>query len=260
MKLFNNSGEITQSITEPGLIICLCLAGLGSRFTDEGYKQPKYLLPGKDGKPILSKIIRGFDGVFGVEIILVLNFRHQDWDLEVQKISAQFVSNITWVYISDTNGQAHTAKEATECIKDFWGIHTYQNTPLIFHNGDTVLYNRNLKQTVDRLRVTMGVVDTFHSEKPQFSYVAVTNGGVVKRIVEKVVISDRASSGFYGFKNSLIYRNYYDKTNFGGEHYISGVYRSMIEEGEEILNIHFADELDTLVLGSPSEYEAYLDD
>ena len=62
------------------VLIVLCLAGLGQRFLDGGYKTPKFLLLNNDKKTtVLELIIKNFI-LSGIdEFFLILNKRHEKW-------------------------------------------------------------------------------------------------------------------------------------------------------------------------------------
>ena len=70
-------------------------------------------------------------------------------------------------------------------------------------------------------------------------------------VAEKILISDMATSGMYGFKNSDTFeKNYIHKKDL----YISSIYETMIQNGLSISVSSLHLELDTVVLGTPEEY------
>ena len=71
----------------------------------------------------------------------------------------------------------------------------------------------------------------------------------MKEIKEKVLISNLATSGLYGFSSSSMFIE-----NFDNEIYISEIYRKMIKKGMKIATGETYSESDTLVVGTPSEY------
>jgi dTDP-glucose pyrophosphorylase len=124
--------------------------------------------------------------------------------------------------------------------------------PVVIHNCDTLLLNR--KESLLALNKTMiesdGYVDVFHSNNHQYSYVLATNG-MVTHIAEKVLISDLATSGLYGFASAEVFKHYYR-----GQSYISDMYSDMIKDGKHVSIGPTFSEADTIVVGTPDEYIA----
>jgi len=241
------------------IIICLCLAGLGSRFVSKGYEKPKYLLPTKNCVTILEEIIENFRFADQATFFLILNNRNEPWHHEIQRIAQKTKKKLYCFYVSDTKGQAETANLATGHIKSILGDFFFSSIPILFHNGDTILRSRNLIDIASILETYEGVVDTFCSKNPQFSYVLASKENRVTSIAEKKVISDRASSGLYGFRSAEDYNKHYEKLKFTGEQYISEIYKDMLTKDLRIYNNHVADTSLTIVLGTPIEYVSYLD-
>ena len=78
-----------------------------------------------------------------------------------------------------------------------------------------------------------------------------TDQNIVKSIAEKILISEYATSGLYGFSSFEKFNNFYDDSN---DLYISDVYKRMIDDGQQILISDVYDENNTIVLGTPTEY------
>jgi hypothetical protein len=72
----------------------------------------------------------------------------------------------------------------------------------------------------------------------------------IKTIVEKIVISDMATSGLYLFSNVDKFLEFYTSDNI----YISDLYQKMIDSNSKIAINEIHNENDTVVLGTPSEY------
>jgi len=246
---------------ESEVIVVLCLAGLGKRFLDEGYKTPKFLLLHKDKKTtILELIIKNFI-LFGInDFFLVLNNRNKKWKKTILDIGENLKVNFHLSFINDTTGQAETAYIATQIIKEGVFSDDMAKKPIAFHNGDTVLKKRNFNIIKKNIKNDIdGVIDTFNSQSKNFSYVSLDDEGLVKEIVEKKVISNRATSGLYIFSNYNIYRTFYKKIDFSKkELFISDVYTQALNSNLKILNLHNKKPSDTIILGTPSEYEDWI--
>lgn len=219
--------------------LILTMAGNYSRFKNEGFKLPKFLLPWGD-RSILSEILcemrEHFDNVW-----LIVNKNDSDFMIHVKKIMlAHNIPLENLIIISSTNSQAETALNGITKIGNIEG-------PIIFHNIDTILYDRDYSKIKKCVNNFDGVIDIFKSNNHNYSYVML-NGENVIEIVEKVLISDIATSGMYGFKNIDIFKKYY----FNG--YISEIYKKMIKDSLVVVTGDVHSESDTIVLGTPDEY------
>ncbi len=227
--------------------LILTMAGRYTRFINEGYRIPKYLLPWGDHS-ILSEIVRELTkgGEF-TNIYLVANKRDVIYMPHVRKILKSLdISEDNLFLIPDTSGQTETAYQGIQEIQNNFGEIT---GPIVFHNIDTILYNRNFKDLPNILEKFDGFVDIFESSNHNYSYVLM-KGEVVETIAEKIVISDNASSGLYGFSSIGKFLEYYSSE----ELYMSHLYQKMIEGGARITVSEMHTEKDTVVLGTPSEY------
>lgn len=146
--------------------------------------------------------------------------------------------------VLDTTGQAETAfigiNEANKRFK--------LEGSTVIHNIDTILYNRNISSIKDSLKINDGHIDIFKSNNHAYSYVMIKNG-FVTAISEKILISDMATSGLYGFASPQLFLD-----NYNGELYISDIYKKLITNGLRIHVSETHDEKDTIVLGTPSDY------
>ena len=190
----------------------------------------------------------------------MLNERDKRWKRNILHISQKLKINFHINFIQDTQGQAETAYLATEIIKSSNNSDQIKDVPLAFHNGDTILMNRDLNYINQTIYNSFdGVIDTFRSDSDNFSYISIDSQSTVEKIVEKKVISNRATTGFYIFSNYMKYRFLYKKINkIKKELYISDVYTEAINRGQKIFNIHYNDPSDTIVIGTPQEYEEWL--
>ena len=225
--------------------LILTMAGKYSRFREEGFKIPKYLLPWGN-RTILSETLhlllahRNFEQVF-----LIVNQADQDYFGHVKKIMHHYRIDLNnLIVVGDTTGQANTAYLGLKQISKLAGT-------VVFHNIDTLLYGRDLLTMQQSLEQYEGYIDVFSSHNHGFSYVLVENN-TVKAIAEKVLVSDLATSGLYGFASASLYLEYYQHEN-----YISEVYKKMLAEGYAIGVSPTYTEKQTVVLGTPSEYLAH---
>ena len=227
--------------------LILTMAGRNSRFIDEGYRIPKYLLPW-GARSILSEIIFELNKNNNLNnVYLVANKRDEIYMPHVkQTLVSLGISTQNLFLISDTDGQAETAYLSIQNIQKKFGE---MEEPIIFHNIDTILYNRDLSNLENILKQYDGYVDIFKSSNHNYSYVLVADNEV-QTIAEKVLISNKATSGFYAFSSAQKFLEFYSNK----ELYISEIYQKMLDNGSKITVSATHSEKDTIVLGTPSAY------
>lgn len=231
------------------MILILTMAGRYRRFTDQGYKTPKYLLPWAD-RTILWRIVAELrKGDCFTQIYLVANRRDDAFMPHVRAIMCdQGISRENLHLVGDTQGQAETAA---------FGLYLHEKSgrhgdePVVFHNVDTILFYRDMRLAAQALTRADGFIDVFQSSNRDYSYVIADAQGRVSEIAEKIVVSDLATSGFYGFANAVTFREHYVP---GEDLYVSSVYKRMIAAGKSVLIGEKHKESDTIVLGTPAEY------
>lgn len=239
--------------------LVLCLAGKGQRFIDEGYNTPKFLLKNSmNTTTILELIIKNFYISEVINFFLILNKDHKIWEAEIDKIISKFKDcNFKKLFIDDTDGQAETAFHGAKYVKENTPINCVD--PISFHNGDTILFKRNISAVLGNLKnFADGAIDTFPASSNAYSYIETSPTGWISAIKEKKVVSNMASSGLYIFKTCDTFLNLYEETIFSEkEKYISDVYQTMLAKNSRILNSYNKNKEETLILGTPDEYERW---
>lgn len=236
--------------------LVLCMAGLYKRFREAGYVQPKYLLPWA-GRPVLEHVLAPFvrSGCFE-QVLLVANRRDEPHRSAITAVlRRQGLEAEALLFIGDTRGQAETALVAAEWLAARPGR---RSDKVLFHNIDTVLLGRDFAGMARALDHHDGLIDVFLAGSPAYSYVAVDYAGLVTRIAEKEVISPYATTGLYGFQSLARYQELARTATSGREFYISDVYRQLLACGGRIAMTRPTDAGQTLVLGTPEEYEGIL--
>jgi len=216
------------------------MAGQYARFKKEGFKIPKYLLPWGASNILTTTIdlmAGGFDKIF-----FIVNKRDSQYFNHLKMIMKnKGISQDNIIVLSDTGSQNETAFEGLNQIK------TELQGPVFFHNVDTFLYNRDFKNIKHSIVNNDGYIDVFNSNSHEYSYV-ISEKGQVMEVAEKVLISETASSGLYGFKDSRTYLKYY-KSGF-----IIDMFSEMIKDKCSVVHGYVHNEKDTKVLGTPKEY------
>jgi dTDP-glucose pyrophosphorylase len=224
-----------------------CLAGKGKRFKDQDIFLPKYLLRLEDGDTILEKSIKAFNFSSQINLHVVINHEHKDFEAQIKEILLKHGNAHKIVSVGDTQGQAETA---------FIGCNSIDNDyPIFFFNGDTILKGRDVGKMSEELRREFaGAIDVFLEDREHFSFVKLSEEQLVEEIAEKVPISRYATTGLYGFSNAAIYNKYFNSLKTEAEMYISDVYNLMLEKNEKIKGYISENGLNTIILGTPEEY------
>jgi NDP-sugar pyrophosphorylase family protein len=220
--------------------LILTAAGKYQRFRRFSYEIPKYLLPVKN-RTMLHYVLKGFFSNRHAKVTFVGNKQDINFNGAVNAILSELCNNYQTLWVDDTSGQAETLIKATENM----------HGPFIVHNVDTILLDRYWPPVFPYNDCG---VDVFKSSNRNYSYVDVDNKGFVSTIKEKTVISDKASSGCYLFKDSS-FRDYFDESTL----YISQIINKMIEHGRIVEAGRVYNEKDTIVMGTPEEYLMNMD-
>lgn len=238
--------------------LVICMAGRNTRFHDVGIDIPKYLLP-LSGRPVIEMILQNlitsnsFSNVYLVAHQRDIFFQNE---LQVSLLNLG-IDPENLLYIGETKGQADTANESLALLNLNLG------EPVVFHNADTILLNRDTLALKKSLQMGRGSIDVFSAQSPSYSYVDIQNDRILE-IVEKRVISNWATSGLYGFPSGEVFQNYFK--NFSEfslsqsvkELYISDIINLMLADSFnfEPLSHNLIGSSNTLVIGSPEEYRA----
>lgn len=229
------------------------MAGEGSRFKREGYIVPKPLLP-IDGTYFFDKALSSLDEVERfydeVQYTFIVRQEHID-DFNIDKIIKDKIG-----YFANVIAVNHTTRGAVEtCLLAEPYIDEFENIIIM----DCDLYMQSTEFNVCGFDgLYDGMVMSFESNLPKYSYAEVGPDGLVIRTAEKESISTHALAGVYCFLNGdtflryakyLIEHNTVENIN---EYYVSLIYNKMIEDG---LLIKLMKANEYYSFGTPEEYE-----
>jgi NDP-sugar pyrophosphorylase family protein len=222
------------------IIIPIC--GEGRRFSDIGYKLPKFRLP-VGGKIVLDYVINSFPS--DAEILIVVNNRESaDYLINRynnDRFEIQFLPQ-------KTKGQAHTVEL---CLTG-----KASNKPMTIFNCDTAF---KTPVTAAMLNDTGCFLDVTAEQGDHWSFVEEDVDGQVVRVTEKERISDNTSTGLYHFGTIQLFLDCLasekeKKFNVLDEQYVAPLYNHLLERGVQV-SIHKRDVADILKFGTPTEYE-----
>lgn len=232
--------------------ILIPMAGLGSRFKKEGYKNIKPLIK-VNGKTFIEWSVEslGIDGQF---IFVILEEHRELLETHLKNLRKDC---IIYTVPKLTNGSAETCLAAIDSINN--------DIPLIITNSDQILEwdsNKYLNY-LNKNKPDSNVI-TISSSCNKSSYIELDDSGFGKRLTEKEVISDNALVGIHYWKKGkyfvestkeLIKRNIRMKN----EYYISLTYNILIENGLNVTSYKLKENERYLSIGTPEQLYDYMD-
>jgi len=230
------------------------MGGLGSRFSKAGYTTPKLMIE-VDGKPMFLKALDSFKGVSDVKHIFVIRQEHEDvYGLESQIVKLLPEAKIA-ILDHDTRGAVETCLVAKDLIDD--------TSPITIADCDIYFESKNYFAKITDVDESIrpdGMLLTFPSDDPRYSYVELDSSSKAIRTAEKIVISNHAILGGYYFKSGKLFKTLADDfinnglSNGMKEYFMSHLFNILLKQSGtiEIANIDVMH-----IFGTPEELEAY---
>ena len=227
--------------------ILIPMCGLGKRFIEKGYTEPKPLIKIFD-KTMIEWAIDSL-GIKG-NYIFVIKKEFNNLD----KILTKLVPNCKIVVLDkNTNGAAETCLEAKHFL-DY-------SDELIITNCDQIM-NWNPKEFLEFIKNPIdGAVVTYYADTIKNSYARIDKDGYVDLIKEKEVISNYSLNGIHYWKQArlfvrsatrMIMNN--DRTN--NEFYIAPTYNYLIKDGYKI-KVYNINSKEHIPIGTPEDLEKF---
>jgi NDP-sugar pyrophosphorylase family protein len=222
------------------------MAGLGSRFSDAGYAKPKPLIDVL-GVPMIQAVVESLN-IDANYIFIVQEEHYNAYNLE--ETLGKIVLDPKIVKINGlTDGAARTTLAAKSLIDN--------DIPLVIANSDQIV-SWDSQEFLNKLK-NQNVVALFNSDDPKWSYAKISND-VVTEVAEKIVISNNATVGIYGWKTGAEYVKSAEqmiskniRTN--NEFYICPVYNESILNGNFLVP-YFVDSMHGV--GTPEDLDNYV--
>ena len=165
------------------------IAGKGSRFVEQGYTIPKQLITAQN-KQCLDWSLESFK-IEDFNLIFIIREEHKvNYSLDKVLISKYGPETKVVVLDSMTRGSVESCLYAEEYIDN--------NNPLTIFTMDVAFLP--VVTAKDLMTDHDGMLLTFKSNSPNYSYAQYDEKFRVTRTAEKEVISDRALVGVYHFK------------------------------------------------------------
>lgn len=222
------------------------MAGLGTRFSEAGYEKPKPLID-VDGIPMIAAVVNSLN--LDANYIFIVQKEHsKKYNLESYLVN--LVPNSKIIEIDGvTDGAARTTLAAKSLIDN--------DSPLIIANSDQIIVWDSLKFL--NILKAGHAISLFYADSPKWSYAKIKNGLIIE-VAEKVVISDQATTGIYGWRTGADYVKYAEqminkniRTN--NEFYICPVYNEAIQDNQLV----FPYAVDRMFgIGTPEDLDIFL--
>jgi len=225
------------------------MAGLGRRFSTNGYTIPKQMV-GINGKSMIEVSLDcikldDFKKVFIIRKEHIVNHNMDSF------LKDKFGDDIEIVISeTDTEGTVCTCLLAEEFLNN--------DSPLVITTLDVYfepIFSMDLMNpSVD------GTILVFKSDNPSYSYSKINDEGFVIETEEKKVISDLSSIGLYYFKSSKDFLDYSKKMvneniRTNNEFYVCPLYNLLINDGKKINTLLF-DKCNSI--GTPNEINKFI--
>jgi len=235
---------------DSNLNIVIPMAGAGSRFVQAGYTFPKPLIDVK-GKPMIQVVVENLN-IEGHYIFIVRKEHYDKYDMKhLLEILAPGCDILTVEEL--TEGAACTVLLAKDLINT--------DKQLIIVNSDQyhVWDSSHFMYSVQSKFID-GSIPTFTNSHVKWSYARADEDGFVQEVREKVVISNRATTGLYYFKKGSDFVKYAEqmiKKNIrvNNEFYVCPIFNEAIADGKKI-KIYDVERL--LGLGIPEDLNYFL--
>lgn len=230
------------------LHLIMPMAGGGTRFKKEGYLLPKPLIE-IEGKPFFYWATLSIIKYVEVEDIHFIVLEEHVKKFSIDRVIKKYFENAIIIVIPEIlQGPVLTCLEGVKNVKD--------NLPVLFNDCDHMFKSQIFNKLINEEKVEAdGILLTFTSTEPQFSYIYYDENGNFKGTVEKEQVSLDAVCGAYYFKNVDIFRiiaqEYLINCNYS-EYFMSGLYNIMYKKGLKVKNYNIDFHVE---FGTPKEYE-----
>ncbi len=215
------------------LNIVIPMAGRGSRFASAGYQTPKPLIP-VGGRPMIQWVIENIRPSRPHRFIFLCLAEHLHTYPEVPRELERLCPGCEIVPVEGvTEGAACTVLLAERFIDSA--------EPLMIANSDQIvdLPIDEYLSAGDPPEVS-GLIMTFWSDHPKWSYCRLREGGTVSEVVEKQVVSNEATVGIYNFRHGADFVRAAKSMiaadlRVNNEFYVAPCYNQLIAEGARIV-------------------------
>lgn len=226
------------------------MAGKGSRFAEQGYFLPKFLID-VEGQPMIKRVVDSLQ--VESNFIFVVQKEHRE-KYSVDSMLNLLCPNCIIVEVDEvTEGAACSALLAKDLINNDSELLIINSDQIISYDALGFFYKMQ-EQNLD------GGVLTFENISPKWSYVKTDENGFIVEVAEKNPISTRATVGIYFWKNGSEFvwaaeKMISENKRTRGEFYVFPATQEAIDKGLKFKEFA-VDEM--WGVGTPEDLTAYL--
>ena len=236
------------------MIFIIPMAGRGSRFVQEGYILPKFMIEVK-GKTLFEYSLESLPLEIADKIIFICLEEHETNNVSEFIKKKTNHQNIEILKIKEvTRGQAETVFLAKELVD--------KNDEILIYNIDTAFKSKNLKNILLNKDLKQdGVLSAFVDKTldDKWSFAKLNDENNIIKTTEKEKISDFALTGLYHFSKAS---DFFDiakewivnDKKVRNEFYIAPMYNDLIQSGKKYV-LDLVEEF--IPLGTPQEVKEF---
>lgn len=230
----------------PPLALVMPMAGRGSRFARNGEPLPKPLID-LSGRPFFWWAVESVRRYAPLRELMFVVLEEHCREFELDRQILGFFPEANILRLPEvTSGAAETARVGVEALR--------ADGPIAINDCDHAFLCPNLGAFAEQTAASAaGALLCFRSASPAYSYAVLGPDGRVTNTVEKQVVSPFAIAGCYLFASRERFLRAYEKYSVScpySELFISGLYNTLIAEGERILAVEM---LRHCTFGTPAE-------
>lgn len=244
--------------------IVIPMVGLGKRFSEVGFLEPKPLIKVND-KEIIKWSIETL-GIEGRYIFITRKFENENFNRQLNAVIKQIIPKSIILTVDQiTNGAAESVLVAKQYINN--------NDSLIVTNCDQYLSWESDKQTFLEFiknKEIDGCVTTFDhipkekiiiGTKTPYSFINVDKNGKAVELSEKIAISKHMLNGIHYWKNGSDFVSSAEEMiskniRYNNEFYVSLTYNQLINKNKNITFFHMPKD-SFMSLGTPEDIEHF---
>lgn len=249
----NNNYVKNNKWIDKKLNIVIPMAGMGSRFIEGGFTDPKPLIKVKD-KLMIQLVCENLN--IDANYIFIVRKEHYE-KYNLKSILNIIAPNCQIIQVTEvTEGAACTVLLAKQYIND--------DNPLIIANSDQFIEwnSGEFYHSFLNTENCDGIILTFEANDKKWSYAKTDDNGFVTEVKEKEIISNHGTVGIYGYRKGSDFVKYSEQMiekniRVNNEFYVCPVYNEFIKDNK---TIRIYDVKKMWGLGVPSDLHQYLNE
>jgi capsule biosynthesis phosphatase len=230
------------------MIIIIPLGGVGKRFSNYGFKDPKPLV-NVLGKKIISWVLSSLKLSKKDKIYILYNPILEEFNFERRILAEQ--SNVNFFKLpKSTKGPVETINLFCKFLEK-----ESINDSVFILDGDT-FYSTNIISTLKNKKNSCILYFHTNEKKPIYSYIKINKNKRVTDIAEKIKISRNANIGYYFSSFELLKKFTSITIKKKQKAYVSDIYRVMLDNNVPINSVKIPNK-NFNILGTPEQIKFF---